>query len=81
MGNVNTGSSQSKSSSAAVNKAVDTLAGGVNAAILARQVALSGTKRCHHRRLAGIAERGERSGILGRTGRGDDLLRQPGGGQ
>jgi hypothetical protein len=32
MGNVNTGSSQSKSSSAAVNKAVDTLAGGVSAA-------------------------------------------------
>lgn len=32
MGNVNTGSTQSKSSSAAVNKAVDTLAGGVSAA-------------------------------------------------
>lgn len=32
MGDVNTGSSQSKSSSAAVNKAVDTLAGGVTAA-------------------------------------------------
>lgn len=32
MGNVNTGSSQSKSTSAAVNKAVDTLAGGVSAA-------------------------------------------------
>ena len=32
MGNVNTGSSQSKSSSAAVNKAVDTLAGGVSGA-------------------------------------------------
>lgn len=32
MGNVNTGSTQSKSSSAAVNKAVDTLARGVSAA-------------------------------------------------
>ena len=32
MGNVNTGSTQSKSSSAAVNKAIDTLAGGVSAA-------------------------------------------------
>lgn len=32
MGNVNTGSTQSKSSSKAVNKAVDTLAGGVSAA-------------------------------------------------
>ena len=32
MGDVNTGSSQSKSSSAAVNKAVDTLAGGVSSA-------------------------------------------------